>query len=182
MLILASGSPRRKILLQNLIADFRIVVPEIDESAVAARRLTPQGKVRALSREKAKAVARKFPQDSVLAADTVVAQGLQVLGKPRDREEAAAMLRALSGKTHSVWTGVTLLRSGRAVTYAVRTRVRFRRLSEEEISSYAASGEGLDKAGAYGIQGKAGDFVESLRGEYFNVVGLPLRRLSCLLG
>ncbi len=176
-LILASQSPRRRELLGQMGLEFTVISPEIDEDAFTAP--DPAALVRTLSREKALAVAREQDGDVlVIAADTVVVLDGQALGKPRDRAEAEAMLAALSGRSHAVYTGVTVCRGDRAVTEAERTEVTFRALTRLEIRRYAATGEPMDKAGAYGIQGLGALLVEGIRGDYFNVVGLPV----CLLG
>lgn len=181
--ILASGSPRRRELLGNICEDFTVLVPTVDEAAIAAPFLrSPRRTVMALSRAKALAVRQTEAADAIIGADTVVALGRTVLGKPRTLKEGLDMLRALSGRTHKVWTGVTVSFPNRTVTYAVCTRIRFHRLTEEQMHAYVASGDGMDKAGGYGIQGEAGAFVKSIRKDYFNVVGLPLRRLARLLG
>lgn len=181
--ILASGSPRRRELLGNICEDFTVLVPTVDEAAIAAPFLrSPRRTVMALSRAKALAVRQTEAADAIIGADTVVALGRTVLGKPRTPQEGLDMLRALSGRTHKVWTGVTVSFPNRTVTYAVCTRIRFHRLTEEQMHAYVASGDGMDKAGGYGIQGEAGAFVKSIRKDYFNVVGLPLRRLARLLG
>ena len=130
-----------------------------------------------VSRRKAEAVAR-CPEDLVIAADTIVVCGGKVLGKPHSREEAAAMLRMLSGSTHQVMTGCTVLRGSRAETFTQVTELHFRPLSEAEIASYIATGEPMDKAGAYGIQGGAALFCEGMTGDYYNVMGLPVCRLQ----
>ena len=179
--VLASASPRRRELLSNICRDFEVRVSPVDEAAIAARCRSPKSTVLALSLAKASAVPRK-EGETVIGADTVVCLGRKILGKPKDEAEAAEMLRALSGRTHKVRTGVTVIKNGKPVCYAVCTRVCFRRLREEEIAAYVSSGEGMDKAGGYGIQGGAGKFLRRLRGDYFNVVGLPLKRLSTLIG
>lgn len=182
-IILASGSPRRKELLANICPEFSVFVPEVDESAVAAPfRGNPRRTVMALSRAKALAARQMKTADAVIGADTVVALGRTILGKPENTEQAYAMLRALSGRTHKVWTGVSVSFADRTVTYAVCTRIRFHQLTEEQIQAYVDSREGMDKAGGYGIQGMAGAFVKEIRKDYFNVVGLPLKRLARLLG
>ena len=174
-LILASQSPRRRSLLEQMGLEFTVISPKIDEDAFSDP--DPAALVQTLSREKALAVARR--EDAVVvAADTVVALDGQILGKPASEAEARAMLTALSGRTHEVYTGVTVCRGDRAVTQAECTQVTFRALSQEEIRQYAATGEPMDKAGAYGIQGLGALLVEGIRGDYFNVVGLPV----CLLG
>ena len=176
-LILASQSPRRRDLLRQMGLEFTVISPQIDEDAFADP--DPAALVRTLSREKALAAARDRAEDAlVIAADTVVVLDGQVLGKPRDRAEAEAMLSALSGRSHEVYTGVTVCRGDRAVTETACTRVTFRTLSAAEIRRYVDTGEPMDKAGAYGIQGLGALLVEGIRGDYFNVVGLPV----CLLG
>ena len=120
----------------------------------------------------------RCPEDLVIAADTIVVCGGKVLGKPHSREEAAAMLRMLSGSTHQVMTGCTVLRGSRAETFTQVTELHFRPLSEAEIASYIATGEPMDKAGAYGIQGGAALFCEGMTGDYYNVMGLPVCRLQ----
>ncbi len=180
MLILASQSPRRRELLEQIgLRDFLIHPARGDETAPAG--LSPAELVEYLSRQKAAEVAAACPGTVVIAADTVVAAGGAVLGKPRTPGEAAEMLAALSGRTHTVYTGVTVRRDGEAVTEHEATAVRFRPLSRAEIAAYVATGEPMDKAGAYGIQGRGALLVEGIEGDYFNVVGLPLCRLALIL-
>ena len=173
-LILASQSPRRKELLGLFGIPFTVRVADIDEtmdfSAPADR------EVARVSREKALAIPREA-EDVVIAADTIVVCENQVLGKPADKAQAIAMLRALSGRDHQVMTGMTVLRGDRAITHTEITDVHFRPLTEEEILRYVATGEPMDKAGAYGIQGFAAPFVEGIRGDYETVVGLPAARV-----
>lgn len=173
-IILASGSPRRQALLKKIFPEFRVSVPGADETMDPAQ--PPEKEVEKVSRRKALAVARG-KDDLVIAADTIVVCGGVILGKPGTRERAEEMLRLLSGRTHQVMTGCTFLRGGNIHSFTEVTHVRFRKLSEEEISRYAATGEPLDKAGAYAIQGGAGAFVEGIEGDYDNVVGLPLYRV-----
>lgn len=171
-LILASGSPRRRELLAQMGYEFEIIVPEVDEHIDA-----PAGEaVAILSRRKAQAVAKQLRSGVVIASDTLVSLNGRALGKPENEAEAFEMLAALSGNTHEVFTGVTLLNAadGRSSTRSVRTGVRFRRLSDEEIRAYIRTGEPMDKAGAYGIQGGAGAFVEALDGSLENVIGFPV--------
>ena len=130
---------------------------------------------------KAAEVARTAPDALVIAADTVVTADDRVLGKPKNSEDAAAMLRFLSGRTHTVYTGVTVCRNTQISTQHEATQVRFRQLTQEEISAYVASNEPMDKAGAYGIQGLGALLVEGIEGDYFNVVGLPVCRLGQML-
>ncbi len=179
-IILASQSPRRKQLLEMLGADF-VVIPAKGEE-VAPVGAGPGETVRALSRQKAKLVAPQAgPEDIIIAADTIVWYGDMVLGKPRDEQEAARMLSALSGNTHQVYTGVTVQQGDKVISGAECTNVTFRKLSGREIDAYIATGEPMDKAGAYGIQGLGSLFVEGIEGDYFNVVGLPLCRLGKML-
>ena len=179
-LILASGSPRRRQLLEQIGLTFAVRSSDVDESVSPG--LTPAQVVESLSARKGEAVAAEAaPGDLVLSADTVVALDGAILGKPRDRAEAEAMLTALSGRTHQVYTGVTLLQDGRRLTGHEVTAVTFRPLSPEEIAAYVSTGEPMDKAGAYGIQGLGALLVERLEGDYFNVMGLPLCRLGEML-
>ena len=180
-IILASNSPRRRELLAQIgIRDFQILSPDVDETVEPG--LSPARMVEALSLRKAQAAAgRAGADDLIIAADTVVALDGRVLGKPRDQEEAFAMLSALSGREHRVYTGVTVLGGGRAATEHEETAVAFRALSPEEIRDYIATGEPMDKAGAYGIQGVGALLVQGIRGDYCNVVGLPLFRLGRML-
>ena len=180
-IILASGSPRRRELLEQIgIKNYRIVSPDVDERVEG--RPAPAELVEVLSRRKAQAVGERVGDAAlVIAADTVVALEGTILGKPHSREEAAAMLAALSGKEHQVYTGLTVLRGRESVTEHEHTAVCFRALSEGEIADYVATGEPLDKAGAYGIQGVGALLVTGIRGDYFNVMGLPVCRLGRVL-
>lgn len=180
-IILASRSPRRRELLGQMgLTDF-LVRPAVGGEH-AAPDLTAAELVEELSRQKGLEVAASAaPGDLIVAADTVVAVEGRVLGKPRDRREAAEMLAALSGRTHTVYTGVTLCRDGESITQHEATLVRFRPLTAKEIADYVATGEPMDKAGAYGIQGYGAVLVEGIQGDYSNVVGLPVCRLSRML-
>lgn len=178
MLILASQSPRRKELLTQLHIPFTIRVADIDEGMDPTA--PPIAEVARVSRKKALAVPRD-PGDTVIAADTIVVVGSEVLGKPRDEADAARMLRALSGRQHQVMTGVTVLKGEAVLTHTEVTDITFRTLSENDIRRYIATNEPNDKAGAYGIQGGAAIFVEAIHGDYYNVVGLPLCRLWQML-
>jgi septum formation protein len=176
--ILASASPRRRELLREAGIAHRVRPAVVDERA--RRGETPAACVARLARAKAAAVWR--PGETVLGADTVVVAGRRLLGKPRDRRDAARMLRLLAGRVHQVLTGVCVLGpDGGARAAVVRTRVWFRRLTAAEIAGYVASKEPLDKAGAYAIQGFASKFVERIEGCYFNVVGLPVSKVEALL-
>lgn len=178
-LILASASPRRRELLARLGQEFRVVTAEHDETM---EENDPRAEVARVSRVKAQAVrALCADDDLILAADTIVVCDGKILGKPQDAAEAARMLRKLSNRAHRVMTGMTLLCGERIESRTVETEVRFRALCEEEIAAYVASGEPMDKAGAYGIQGAAASFVSELHGDYYNVMGLPLCTLTELL-
>ena len=171
-LILASGSPRRRELLAGMGYTFEILVPDVDEHVSGPARDV----VAILSRRKAEAVCAQVDDGIVIASDTLVSLNGEALGKPEDEDDARRMLHLLSGNTHEVFTGVTIIdaASGKSETRFVRTGVRFRSLSDEEINAYIASGEPMDKAGAYGIQGGAGKFVDGLDGSYENVIGFPV--------
>ena len=176
--ILASQSPRRKELLGLTGLDFVIRVADIDETMDPA--VPPYDEVARLSREKAMAIEREA-EDVVIAADTIVVCDGQRLGKPKDEADAFRMLKLLSGRDHQVMTGFTVLRGDRVETATEVTDIHFRALSEGEINAYIATGEPMDKAGAYGIQGGAALFVSHLSGDYFNVVGLPVCALTGIL-
>ena len=180
-IILASQSPRRRELLAQMGISNFIIRPAVGEES-APDGLTPARLVEALSLHKGLEVAAASdPADLVIAADTVVAVDGQVLGKPHDREEAVSMLAALSGRTHTVYTGVTLCWDGELLTEHEATTVQFRPLTAAEIEAYVATGEPMDKAGAYGIQGVGSLLVERIEGDYFNEVGLPICRLGRML-
>ena len=180
-IILASQSPRRRELLERMgLTGFRVVSPNVDENL--GEELPPAELVSRLSRLKAGAVAAQAGADAlVIAADTVVALEGTILGKPADERDAFRMLSALSGVRHQVYTGVTVLRGEESFTEYEVTGVAFRELSEEEIEDYIRTGEPMDKAGAYGIQGYGALFIEGIQGDYYNVMGLPVCRLGRLL-
>jgi septum formation protein len=177
--VLASASPRRVALLRQVGADFVVVDPGPDRPWPG--QAEPRHGVRALALDKARRVAARRPGAVVIGADTVVVVRGHRLGKPSTPTEAAAMLSKLHGRTHEVWTGVAVVSGQEQRTASECTHVSFVRLHLDEIHTYAASGEPLDKAGAYGIQGAAGQFVRRIEGDYFNVVGLPLARLRSVL-
>ena len=187
-IILASGSPRRRELLGLLGLPFTVQTSEFDEHGIPTAGLTPPEWVQRLAEGKARAVAGSVGRDAlVLGADTTVVLDGEYLNKPADPADARRMLRRLSGRTHEVHTGLCLVevtggRITRTATDAARTLVTFDPLSEDTLTAYVATGEPLDKAGAYGIQGKALSFIPGIQGDYFNVVGLPLNRLVALLG
>ena len=177
-LILASQSPRRKQLLELLRIPFTVQVANIDETLDNALPI-PEA-VAQLSLRKAQAISRA-PEDTVIAADTIVVCDGYVLGKPEDAEAAFKMLAMLSGKSHHVMTGVTVLKGNRRESFTEITQVDFRNITAKEIREYIATGEPMDKAGAYAIQGGAALFVKGISGDYSNVVGLPICRLSQVL-
>lgn len=180
MLILASKSPRRQELLRLLRVEFQIMTEEVDETMDPS--LPPEEEVRRVSALKAQAVTDCVtPQDTVISADTIVVLDGQIMGKPKTEEQAVQMLRSLSGRTHRVMTGLTVRQGSRTESVTVITEITFRPLSEREITAYVRSGEPMDKAGAYGIQGGASVFVSHLSGDYFNVMGLPVCTLTQLL-
>ena len=176
-IVLASGSPRRRELLTQMGLDYRVVVSDADETVDPS--LSPAEQVREISQRKARAVADRVGDDAlIIAADTVVALDGSVMGKPHSQAEAVDMLTRLSGNTHTVYTGFTVCQGSRHFTASEATDVTFRELAPEEIAAYVATGEPMDKAGAYGIQGKGSLLVRAIHGDYFNVMGLPV----CALG
>lgn len=180
-IILASKSPRRLELLRMLGLNVETASPDIDESTVEAD--SPSHLAEKLAKTKAEKVYRDLHPEGcpVVAADTLVEIGGKILGKPRSVAEAGEMLRMLSGKLHYVHTGLAVIYSGTFASAVETATVHFRELSDDEIESYIMSGEPMDKAGAYGIQGRAGAFVDRIEGDFFSIVGLPLCRLVTLL-
>lgn len=178
-LILASGSPRRAELLARAGYRFEVVPPDIDERRQAGE--APRDYVARLAAAKAAAVAPRYPERVVLAADTTVVVDSTVLGKPQDPDDAAGMLRRLSGRAHDVLTGVAVRHGGACVSAVEQTAVHLADLDEALIGWYVATGEPSDKAGAYGVQGIASRFVTRVEGSYSNVVGLPLALVDRLL-
>lgn len=177
MLILASASPRRRELLTMLGLDFKVCPAPSEEELDPS--LPIETAVAEVAAAKARSVISEYP---VLAADTTVCVCGHVLGKPRSREEAAEMLRMLSGKEHEVYTGVALKSGGRMLSACQKTSVFFRELTDAEINAYIKTGEPLDKAGAYGAQGLGALFIEKIDGDFFNVMGLPVCLVGKLLG
>ena len=176
--VLASGSPRRSHLLQQLGVSFTVDAADVDESFEPG--IAPDVVVQDLAKRKARAVAHRHPDGLLLAADTLVVLGDKILGKPVDPQDAIRMLKDLRNQTHEVFTGIALqhLTTGRLVSAAERTEVRITAMTDREITAYVASGSPMDKAGSYGIQDDRGAlFVEGVVGDYYNVVGLPLHRL-----
>ena len=178
-LILASQSPRRAELLSRLGLEFEIRPADIDESYLGHE--MPADHAERLAREKAIAIARQEPEALVVGSDTIVIIDDDVLGKPRDDAEAVRMLRRLSDREHQVYTAVAVAHRGRTESALEAVRVRFRPLDDRECEEYVATGEPLDKAGAYGIQGFGSALVESIDGDYFAVMGLPVVRTLALL-
>lgn len=179
MIILASKSPRRKQLLSMMGLEFAVQTADIDETMDKSQ--TPAHEVAAVSARKAVKIAAQHSKDVVVAADTIVVIDGKILGKPKDEQDAARMLRLLSGRTHTVYTGLTVCADGKSSTETVATAVTFRALTDAEIDAYIKTGEPMDKAGAYGIQGYGSMFVSHLDGDYFCVMGLPVCRLSSML-
>ena len=178
-LILASASPRRRQLLEMLGIEHRVVPPDVDETRRDGE--DPAGYVLRLAEEKARVVAAREPGGLVLAADTTVVLGPELFGKPATPAEAADMLRRLAGRTHQVYTGVALTAGDRIESALDVSDVTFRALDAAAIAGYVATGEPMDKAGAYAIQGKGAALIEGIRGDFFGVMGLPLRLVLDLL-
>ena len=175
-LILASGSPRRKELLSLITDDFIVHSVDADETLPAG--MPVEMAAAYLADLKAHTAAQIFPDQIVIGCDTVVLLGDEIMGKPKDRDDAHRMLRALSGETHSVLTGTSLYYGTQTTVFTTETLVTFYPLSDAEIERYLDTGEPFDKAGAYGIQGKGSLLVQGIEGDYFNVVGLPVAGLS----
>ena len=178
-IILASASPRRRELLKFITEDFTVRVSDVEE--ITDPSLSPEETVKELARIKGEAVANAFPCDTVISSDTVVVLDGKILGKPHSREEAFSMLSSLSGRSHTVYTGVCITCKDKVICFAEATTVNFAKLSDEEINAYIDSGEPFDKAGAYGIQGKGSIMISSINGDYYNVMGLPVARLYSVL-
>ncbi len=180
-LVLASSSPRREELLNQLDLDFTIVPSKINEKQFTS--LSPVKRVVALARAKAEEVAELVEDTIIIAADTVVVHNNKLLGKPVDRENAREMLEELQGEKHTVLTGLAVLSTENDVSSLKhdQTEVYMRSLNEKEITAYVDTGEPMDKAGSYGIQGLGGIFIEKINGSYFNVVGLPIHKLAVML-
>jgi septum formation protein len=177
--ILASGSPRRHDLLNLVGIEHEVRAPNIDETM--RTREAPRRHAERLAREKASAVATRDPNLITIGADTIVVVNRKVLGKPRDTVQATEMLKQLSGREHTVVTAVAVARGKKVRSAVEEVRVKFRKLHDDEIDAYVATGEPMDKAGAYGIQGYGATIVECVDGDYFAVMGLPLARLVALL-
>lgn len=180
-IILASGSPRRKEILENANLKFDIIKSEIDEVILPDE--SPYQVVMRLAFEKSVDIASKYNDKLVIGADTVVSLDGKILGKPKDKKDAINMIKSLSGKTHQVITGISLINldaNKKIIDYVV-SNVKFKDLSQQDIVDYIQTNESMDKAGAYGIQGYGAMLVEEIQGDYFNIVGLPISRLSDLL-
>lgn len=178
-IILASGSPRRRELLKDIGLEFEIFKPDVDETRLKDEK--PEDLCLRLSRLKAECGAKKFPDSIIIAADTMVVIDNKILGKPKDREDAFDMLKILQGREHEVITGVSVAQNEKIIFHAEHTLVKFIELNDSEIREYISTGECDDKAGAYAIQGKGATLIEGVKGDYFNVVGLPLCSLSKML-
>lgn len=172
-MILASASPRRKEILENFGFSFKTVVKNIDETS---NKNTIKEKIMEIARKKTIAVAKDFPNENVVGADTMVVINNKILGKPRNKQEAFEMLKSLSGKNHEVITAFSFINLEKNITYCDYeiTKVYFKNLTDEEINWYIETKEPMDKAGAYGIQGKGAFFVEKIEGDFFSVMGFPL--------
>ncbi|APF29000.1 septum formation protein Maf [Clostridium sporogenes] len=184
-IILASASQRRQELLKRILENFQIIVSDFDESSIPFKN-NIQSYVMNLAEGKARSVSKKImDQDNnlIIGCDTIVAFNNRILGKPKDKKDAFEMLQALSGNEHEVYSGLAILdvKSNKIIKDFVCTKVKFSKLSSVQIEKYINTGDPMDKAGAYGIQGKAGIFVENINGCYYNVVGLPLNKLNSML-
>lgn len=174
--ILASQSPRRKELLKLILDDFKVIPSNAEETIPNGLKASKTPEY--LSKIKALDIAKQYPNDTVIGADTCVILDNKILGKPKDRQDASNMLLALSGKKHKVITGCTVIKNGTVKTFSSVSQVKFTKLTKTEIEAYLDTNEPYDKAGSYGIQGKAGAFVEWIKGDYFNIVGLPIANLK----
>lgn len=172
-MILASASPRRKEILENFGFSFKTIVKNIDETSDKTR---AEEKILEIAEKKAKAAAIDFPDENVIGADTVVVVDGKILGKPKDEKEAFSMLKSLSGRSHEVITAFSFININKNISYSDYeiTKVYFKNLTDDEINWYINTKESMDKAGAYGIQGKGAFFVEKIEGDFFSVMGFPL--------
>ncbi len=175
-IILASASPRRQELLGFIVPEFSVVPSSVDE--IVPDGMSPVKQPLYLSQLKACDIAKQYPDDTVIGSDTAVILGNIVLGKPKDRDDAKNMLLKLSGRVHKVVTGCTVVKNGRSASFSVVSKVKFQKLKESEIEAYLDTDEPYDKAGSYAVQGKAGAFLEWIKGDYFNIVGLPISKLK----
>lgn len=178
-IILASKSPRRRNVLEQIGLKFTVQVSDFDEASITFK--TPVEMVEKLSLEKAKIIAKRNPDAVIIGADTTIVCKGEIIGKPKSIKDAVRILKLLSGNIHTVITGFTIISGNKSITKHVTSKVKFKKLSEAEIKAYVATGEPMDKAGGYGIQDKAGVLIESVNGDYFNVVGLPIAVVSEVL-
>jgi len=174
-IVLASASPRRKELLAHITEDFEVMTSAADETLPP--KIAPRDAVMLLAEKKAEWVAKELPEKTVIGSDTVVAVDDAILGKPADDDDARRMLRLLSGREHEVYTGVCVIKGGRREIFFDMAKVKFAAMTDNEINHYVASGECNDKAGAYAIQGLGARYIEYISGDYYSVVGLPVRKL-----
>jgi septum formation protein len=174
-IILASQSPRRQELLKRIVKNFRVIPSDADETLPEG--ITPINAVELLAQKKAEAVAKKNPQSIVIGSDTIVVYNNEILGKPKDKEDCLRMINALSGNTHQVYTGVAIITPDETKVFYEETDVVFDKMDKEEIEWYANLKEPYDKAGGYGIQGMASLFIAGIKGDYSNVMGLPVNKI-----
>lgn len=181
-IILASNSPRRIYLLNQIGIDFKVVSPNVEEEGNGERR-SPVEVVKSNALKKVQKVAEEYRNAIIIGADTVVVLDGEIIGKPKDEKDAIRILKRLRGRYHFVFSGIAIMQTpeDKVLTSVVRSKVKMRDYSDEEIERYVATGEPMDKAGAYGIQGKGALLVEKIEGDYYNIVGLPLVRLNSLL-
>ncbi len=175
-IILASASPRRKELLGFIVNEYEVVPSKVEEIVPKGMPVLKQPEY--LSKIKALDIAKQYPNDIIIGADTSVILGKEILGKPKDRTDAERMLLNLSGKVHKVVTGCTVVKNGATKSFSVVSRVKFQKLTKTEIDAYLDTDEPYDKSGSYAVQGRAGAFVEWIKGDYFNIVGLPIAQLK----
>ena len=175
-IILASASPRRQELLAYITDEFKVMPSGVEE--IVPKGLAAQKQPQYLSRLKACDIAKSYPNDTVIGADTSVILRNEILGKPKDRDDARKMLLNLSGRVHKVITGCTVIKNGEIKSFSVVSRVKFQKLSKAQIEAYLDTDEPYDKAGSYAVQGRAGAFVQWIKGDYFNIVGLPIAKLK----
>ena len=180
MYILASGSPRRRELLSYIIPEYKCEVSGCEEFVPEGTPIQDVPKI--LAEQKALAIAEKYPNDIVIGSDTIVVLDGKIYGKPKDKADAHRMLRTLSGRIHTVLTGVAVAENGGVRSFVKSTEVEFYELSDEFIDRYIATGDPMDKAGAYGIQGKGAPLVKGIIGDYFNVMGFPIAEAARFLG
>jgi len=181
MLILASISPRRKELLESVGFKFFLTKPNFEEDTIDASKMKVDEYVLHLAESKSKSVFSNHPDDIILAADTIVVLGHDIIGKPKDEADAANILRRLSGKTHQVYTGVFIVSNNQEVGFVEVANVTFKSMSDEDILAYIATKEPMDKAGAYGIQGYGSQYIESYDGDFHTIMGLPLKKVISVL-